>query len=204
MGCKVCKIARFWCFWGRFLVKNWKQPSPQKKLGAEVVKYMSWFGLKKRLNFRFWPKNQSQFRWRLFFWRPPVLGLKKRLNFCRWSLNFGRWRPFFFFFLETTCFWAEKTFEFPSFPRNSVSIFRQTVWFCFKNNENSGQGRLHFSHSFKKAPPPFPNPGCAPVLEAKDVLEDSTSVSWLTKLVSQLWQQFCNRPISRFVLNQYA
>ena len=31
------------------------------------------------------------------------------------------------------------------------------------NNENSGQGRLHFSHSFKKAPPPpFPNPGYAP------------------------------------------
>ena len=24
-----------------------------------------------------------------------------------------------------------------------------------KNNENSGQGRLQFSHSFKKAPPPF-------------------------------------------------
>ena len=59
-----------------------------------------------------------------------------------------------FFFLETICFWAEKKFEFPSFPRNSLSIFGQTVWFWFKNNENSVQGRLHFSHSFKKAPPP--------------------------------------------------
>ena len=30
---------------------------------------------------------------------------------------------FFFFFLEITGFWAEKAFEFPSFPTNSVSIF---------------------------------------------------------------------------------
>ena len=55
------------------------------------------------------------------------------------------------FFLETTCFWAKKAFEFPSFPRNSV-----------KNNDNSGQGCLQFSHSFKKALPPFSNPGYAP------------------------------------------
>ena len=85
----------------------------------------------KRWNFRFRPKNQSQFRWRPFF------------------------------FSETTWFWAEKTLEFPSFPRNSVLISGQTVWNWFKNNENSGQGRLHFSHSFKIAPPPFPNPSYA-------------------------------------------
>ena len=36
-------------------------------------------------------------------------------------------KTFFFFFLETTWFWAEKMFEFPSFPRNSVSIFGQTA-----------------------------------------------------------------------------
>ena len=48
-------------------------------------------------------------------------------------------KTFFFFFLKTTCFWAEKTFEFPSFPKNSDSIFGQTVWFWFKNNENLGQ-----------------------------------------------------------------
>ena len=92
-----------------------KTAPPQRKLGDEVVKYMSWFGLKKRLN---------------------AISVK----------------TFFFFLLETICFWAEKTFEFPSFPRNSHSVFGQTVWFWFKNNENSGQGRLHFSHSFKKAP----------------------------------------------------
>ena len=68
------------------------------------------------------------------------------------------------FFLETTWFWAKKTFEFLSFPRKFVSIFGQTVWNLFKNNENSDQGRLHFSHFFKIAPPPtpFPNPGYAP------------------------------------------
>ena len=156
----------------------------------------------KRLDFRIWPKNQSQFRSKpffFFFWRPPDFGPKKRLNFqfrpknqsqLRWrplfyfyflettlilgrknvwisdfgrkiSLNFGE--DLFFFFLETTWIWAEKTFEFPSFPRNFVSIFGQTVWNWFKNNENSGQGRLHFSHSFKIAPP-FPNPGYAPGL----------------------------------------
>ena len=166
LACEVCKIARFWCFRGQFLVKNWKQP-PQRKLGAEVVKYMSWLGLKKRLNFRYRPKNQSQFRWRplLFLWDCLILGWK---NVCisdigrKISLNGEDF--FFFFFLEITCFWAEKTFVFPSFPRNSVSIFGQTVWFWFKNNENSGQGCLHFSHSFKKAPP-FPNPGYAPAVE---------------------------------------
>ena len=127
---------------------------------------MSWFGVKKRLNFRFGPKNQPQFRWRpffsLYFLETACFGLKKRLNFPEKSASISV-KTFFFNFFKTTCFWAEKTFEFPSFPRNSVSIFGQTVWNWFKNNENSGQGRLHFSHSFKKAPPPFPNPGYAPV-----------------------------------------
>ena len=90
----------------------------------------------------------------IFFWRPPYFGRKKALNFGFRPKNQSqfRWRPFLFF-LETTIFWAEKTFEFPSFPRNFVSIFGQTVWKWFKNNENSGQGRLHFSHTFKLAPP---------------------------------------------------
>ena len=110
----------------------------------------------KRLNFRIWPKNQSQFRWRPFFfffvWRPPDFGRKKRLNFGFRPKNQSQFRLRPFFFLETTWFWAEKTFEFP---RNFVSIFGQTVWNWFKNNENSGQGCLHFSHSFKIAPPPL-------------------------------------------------
>ena len=148
----------------------------------------------KRLDFRNWPKNQSQFRWRPFFWRAPDFGPKKRLNFRSrpknqvsisvktffffsgdhlilggknvWisdlgrkiSLNFGE----DLFFLENIWFWAEKTLEIPRFPRNFVSIFGHTVWNWFRNNKNSGQGRLHLSHSFKIAPPPFPNPGYAP------------------------------------------
>ena len=35
-------------------------------------------------------------------------------------------KTFFFLFLETTWFWAEKTLEFLRFPRNFVSIFGQT------------------------------------------------------------------------------
>ena len=53
---------------------------------------------------------------------------------------------FFFFFLENIWFSAEKTFEYASF-------FGQIVWNWFKFNENSSQGRLHTSDSFKIAPP---------------------------------------------------
>ena len=122
------------------------------------------FGRKKPLNFGFRPKNQSQFQWRpFFFWRPPVFGRKKNLwisDFGRKiSLNFSEDLFFFLiFFWRPPVFWAEKTFEFPSFPRNFVSIFGQTVWNWFKNYENSGQGHLHISHSFKIAPPHPPPP----------------------------------------------
>ena len=107
--------------------------------------WISDFGLKIRLNF-----GVDLF----FFWRPLVFGLKNCLNFRFWPKNQTqfRWRPFFFF-------WRPPVF----FPRNSVSNFGQTMWNWFKNNENSGWIPLHFSHSFKKAPPPpFPNPGYAP------------------------------------------
>ena len=96
-----------------------------------------------------------------FFWRSPNFGQKKPLNFGFRTLNFGE--DLFFFFWEITQLWAEKSFEFPSFPRHFASSFGQTVWNWFKINENSSQGRLHTSHSFKIAPPPpFPNPGYAP------------------------------------------
>ena len=64
------------------------------------------------------------FRWRPFFFfffgDHLFLGWKNVWNseFDRQiSLNFGE-----DLFLETTWFWAEKTFQFPSFPRNSVSF----------------------------------------------------------------------------------
>ena len=88
------------------------------------------------------------------FWRSPYFGRKKALNFGfrpKNTLNFGV--ALFFFFLEITKYWAEKSFEFPSFPRHFASSFGQTVWNWFKINENSSQGRLHTSHSFKIAPP---------------------------------------------------
>ena len=115
------------------------------------------FGRKKRLNFRFRPKNHSQNRWRPFFFfflETTCFWAEKTFEFpIPAEKSFSKSvKTFFFFFLETTCFWAEKTFEFPSFLRNFVSIFGQTVWNWFKNNENSGQGRLHTSHSFKIAP----------------------------------------------------
>ena len=132
----------------------------------------------KRLNFRVWPKNQSKFWWRPFFflettwfWIENTLSLnfgEDRFfffgdhlilggkNVCipefgqKISLNFGE--DLFFFFLEITWTLEENPFEFLSFPRKFVSIFGQTDWNWFKNNENMGQGRLHFTHSFKKAP----------------------------------------------------
>ena len=106
--------------------------------------WISDFGLKIRLNFGVDPF--------FFFWRPLVFGPKNCSDFGRKiRLNFGE--DLFFFF------WRPPGF----FPRNSVSNFGQTMWNWFKNNENSGWIPLHFSHSFKKAPPPpFPNPGYAP------------------------------------------
>ena len=49
------------------------------------------------------------------------------------------------FFLEITCFWAEKLFKFPT-------LAEKSVWFWWKNNENSGKDCLQLSHSFQKAP----------------------------------------------------
>ena len=153
-----------------FLVKTffffffWRTPHFGRK--------MLWiwdFGRKITLNF-----GEDLF----FFGEHLILGEKKLWisNFGREiALNFGE--DLFFFFLENTLFWVEKTFELPSFPRNFVSIFGQTVWNWFRSNENSSQGRLHTSHSFKIAPPPFPNPGYAPAPTYLKNLINSRSVS---------------------------
>ena len=68
-----------------------------------------------------------------FFWRPPVFGRKKPFNsdFGRKiGLNFGE----DLFFLETTRFWAEKTFEFRISAEKSDTISAKTFFFettCF-------------------------------------------------------------------------
>ena len=54
-----------------------------------------------------------------------------------------------FFFWRPPVFGLKKRLNF------RVSILGQTVRFRFKSNESSGQGHLQFSHSFKKASPPF-------------------------------------------------
>ena len=80
--------------------------------------------------------------------------------------------------------WREKPFEFPILAEKSASIPAKTFFFFFfgdhpvfglknrlnirlwpkflgQNNENSGQGCLQLSHSFKIAPGLFSNPGYA-------------------------------------------
>ena len=58
-----------------------------------------------------------------------------------------------FFFFGDHLILGGKNFQFPIFPRHFISNFGQIVWNWFKVNENSSQGRLHTSHSFKIAPP---------------------------------------------------
>ena len=144
----ICEIGRkisvnfgedlFFFFWDHLI------------LGGKNV-WISDFGRKITLNF-----SEDLFFF-FFYGEHLILGGKNLwiLDFSRnISPNFGE-DLFVFFFWRTPDFRRKKTFEFPSFPRNFVSIFGQTVWNWFKFNENSSQGRLHTSHSFKIAPPPF-------------------------------------------------
>ena len=138
-------------------------PHPPKEIGCRSCEVHVVIRPEKAFEFRILAEKSVLISVKtFFFWDHLFLGWKNvwiSVYGRKISLNFGE----DLFFLEIICFWAEKTFEIPNFPRNSILMFGQTVWFWFKNNENSGQGRLHFSHSFKKAPPPpFPNPGYAP------------------------------------------
>ena len=162
-----------------------KTAPPPKEIGCRSCVVHVVIRPEKALEFPIWLENESQFRWRPYFFFFSVttcFWAEKTLEFPilagKWvsisvktfffgdhlflgwktvwisdfgrkmSLNFGE----DFFFFGDHLFLGWQTFEFPSFPRNSVWIFGQTVWFWFKSNENSGQGRLHFSYSFKKAP----------------------------------------------------
>ena len=157
---------------------------------------MSWFGVKKRLNFRCWRKNWTQFRW----------------------------RPFFFLFVfETTCFWAEKTSEFSILAEKSDSISVKTFFFFWDHlflggkkvwtSELSEKFRLHFRTNrvkliqnqwkfgsrsfalfslFQKSPPPFPNPGYAPGSGPLKI--GWQKLNW--RGPGPLDQYYCWRPIS--------
>ena len=104
----------------------------------------------KRLDFRFGPKNQTQFRRRpFFFWRPPDFGRKKLLNFefrPKNQTQFRR-RPFFFFFGDHLILGGKNL---------RISEHSEEFRLNFRTNRvKLIQGRLHFSHSFKIAPPLF-------------------------------------------------
>ena len=93
-----------------------------------------------------------------FFWRPPDFGRKKRSNFRKITLNFGEdlFFIFIFLFLETTWFWAEKTFEFPK--NHSQFRWRHPNFWGFVLKIPPPK----FSRSATgMAPPPIKNPGNA-------------------------------------------
>ena len=184
---KYAKSYVFGAFEADFLSKIENSP-PHRNTAPPSNVWNSDFGRKISLNFgedlfflettRFWAEKTLEFpitaeksvsisvkTFFFFFLETTWFWAEKTLEFpisAEKSVSISL-KTFFFlsFFLETTWFWVEKTFEFPSFPRNSILISGQTVRNWFKNNENSCQGRLHFSHSFKIALP-FPNPGYAP------------------------------------------
>ena len=100
LACKACKIACFWCFWGQFVLKKWKQPPP-KGFGCRSCEVVAVI----------WPEEPCEFPISaeksvsiavktpfFFFWRSPVFGRKNRLNFRFRPKNLSQfqWRPFFF------------------------------------------------------------------------------------------------------------
>ena len=135
-----------------------------------------------------------------FFWRSPDFGQKKPLNFGFRPKNHSK---FFFFYLEITQLWAEKTYEFPSFPRHFASSFGQTVWNWFKINENSSQARLHTSHSFKIAPP-FSKSwlrACYRIIEKSTYemevqIREKKTYNEIKRIKGKLLNQFKNAPSS--------
>ena len=155
-------------FFGDHLILGWKivwiSDSGRKirlNFGRDLFFFIfletTWFWAEKSFEFPILDENSDTISVKIFFFFLETTCFWAEKSFEYWILRqkSDSISVKTFFFLEITCFWAEKTFELQSFPRNSVSIFGQTVWNWFKNNKNSGQGRLHFSHSFKKAPPLF-------------------------------------------------
>ena len=84
----------------------------------------------KRLNLLNWTKNQSQFRWRPFFFGEHLILGRKNL----WISDFGRkitlnFSEDLFIFLENTWFWAVKTFKFRTSAEKSLPILVKTFFF---------------------------------------------------------------------------
>ena len=114
------------------------------------------FGRKMTLNFG---EDLFFFFFFFFFGDHLILGGKNVwiLDFGRKiTLNFGEDLFFFFFFFfffgDHLKFGGKNVWIFDLFETIRLK-FWQTVWNWFRVNENSSQGRLHTSHSFKIAPP---------------------------------------------------
>ena len=101
------------------------------------------FGRKIRLNFGedlfFFVRDDLFLSWKIVW--ISEFGRKIRLNFAE-DLFFG----------DHLILGGKNVWTF-RFPRNFVSIFGQTVWNWFKNNEKSGQSRFLFFSLFQKSPP---------------------------------------------------
>ena len=75
-------------------------------------------------------------------------------------LNFGEdLFLFFFFFLKITCFWAEKTFEFPILTEKSVSISVKTFFVFWRSPVSGLKKRMNF-RVFREIPSQFSDKPC--------------------------------------------
>ena len=118
----------------------------------------------KRLDFRFRPKNQSQFRWRSFFFGDHLILSRKNVWISEFgrkiSLNLGEVLFFFFFgdhlILGGKNLWiSELSEKFRlNFRTNRVKLIQEQWKF--------GSRSFALFSLFQNSPPPFPNPGYAP------------------------------------------
>ena len=124
--------------------------SAEKSVSISAKTFFFWrspvFGRKNCLNFRFRPKK--------IFWKSPVFGWKNRSNFRFWPKNPSQFRrkPFF---LEITCLWAEKPFEFPISTEIAVSIADKPIEFESRGMKIPVKVANSCLTLTKKPPPPF-------------------------------------------------
>ena len=135
---EVCKIACFLCFEADFLWKIENSPPIQKQPPL------------KRLNLLNWTKNQSQFRWRAFFWRTPDFGRKKPLNFGLRPKNHSQfqWRPFYFFGEHLIL--GGKNLWISDFGRKITLNFSEDLFFFFGEHLIFGGKNLWISELSEK------------------------------------------------------
>ena len=148
------------------------------------------FGRKKRLNFRFRPKNQSQFRWRpgffsfffFFFFRDHLILGGKNVwisDFGRnISLNFGE--DLFFFLWRPPDIGRKKRSNFRFRPKNHSQFMKTSEFLRFCALNPPHQNFLD---------PPLPRPPKPPVaggLAPRLLVCDTFELHWLSQNVSKV------------------